>query len=184
MKYRIKLTQLAALVLLVICRPASIRLYITGMALALLGEAFRTWASGNLAKDKALAVSGPYIMVRNPLYFGSFLIGAGFCVAEINLQRPISTAILWTAVLASFIMVYRATILAEEAHLERLFGEEYQRYKQVVPSWLPDFKAFPEALRKNSFTWALFRKNREYLTITGLFLAGVFIGLRPYIKFQ
>ena len=49
----------------------------TGMALA--GLAIRSWAAGTLHKMKELTRSGPYAMVRNPLYVGSFFMMFGFC---------------------------------------------------------------------------------------------------------
>ena len=34
-----------------------------------------------LEKDRELAVSGPYAFTRNPLYFGSFVVGLGAAAA-------------------------------------------------------------------------------------------------------
>ncbi|HUT86260.1 MAG TPA: methyltransferase, partial [Elusimicrobiales bacterium] len=78
MKYRIKITQMATLVLLLIAKPFSWKLFIAGLVIISLGEAIRLWASGYLKKDKELAVTGPYRIVRHPLYVGSFLIALGF----------------------------------------------------------------------------------------------------------
>src|SRR4051794_8366501 len=47
----------------------------------LVGCALRSWAAGYLLKGKRVAVGGPYAFVRNPLYVGSFILGAGFCLA-------------------------------------------------------------------------------------------------------
>ena len=42
-----------------------------GMAVAAVGVCFRLWASGYLEKNVRVARSGPYRVVRHPLYFGS-----------------------------------------------------------------------------------------------------------------
>jgi protein-S-isoprenylcysteine O-methyltransferase Ste14 len=52
-----------------------------GGSIAFLGLIIRAWATGHLRKNDRLAVSGPYALTRNPLYFGSFLIGIGFSLA-------------------------------------------------------------------------------------------------------
>ena len=38
------------------------------------------WAAGTIRKNRVLTTHGPYAFTRNPLYFGSFIIGIGFGV--------------------------------------------------------------------------------------------------------
>src|SRR5262245_3386636 len=45
-----------------------------GCALIFAGLAIRTWAAGILRKTRELTTTGPYALIRNPLYVGSFLI--------------------------------------------------------------------------------------------------------------
>ena len=42
-----------------------------GIPVSMLGLAIRAWAAGHLEKNLALAESGPYAHVRNPLYIGT-----------------------------------------------------------------------------------------------------------------
>lgn len=49
-----------------------------GMALLVGGLLLRSWAAGVIEKQSVLAVTGPYALVRHPLYLGSFLIALGF----------------------------------------------------------------------------------------------------------
>src|SRR5207253_870079 len=79
-RWRVPLGFACAALFLVLARPRPLTLIIGG-AVALPGLALRTWASGHLRKNDALAVSGPYAYTRNPLYLGSFLIGLGFTIA-------------------------------------------------------------------------------------------------------
>ena len=77
-----------------------------------------------------LVVQGPYGHVRNPMITGvlAVLLGEALVFG--------STAIaIWAAI---FAVVNHAFFLAyEEPAVERRFGDEYGRYKQNVPRWIP-----------------------------------------------
>ena len=53
-----------------------------GSAIALTGVWIRAISSGHVKKNEELAVSGPYAYTRNPLYFGSIVIAAGFALGR------------------------------------------------------------------------------------------------------
>src|SRR4051812_28446814 len=50
-----------------------------GLGLVLGGLMLRSWAAGTLHKRTELTMSGPYGLVRHPLYIGSFMMMVGFC---------------------------------------------------------------------------------------------------------
>jgi protein-S-isoprenylcysteine O-methyltransferase Ste14 len=77
----------------------------------------------------ALVVEGPYRFTRNPLYLGMTLIYGGIS-ARINA--------FWAILLLPFVLIVirRGVIEREERYLERLFGEEYLRYKARVRRWV------------------------------------------------
>jgi protein-S-isoprenylcysteine O-methyltransferase Ste14 len=52
---------------------------VLGCGLVFAGLAVRSWAAGVLRKTRELTTTGPYALIRNPLYIGSFLIMSGFC---------------------------------------------------------------------------------------------------------
>jgi len=168
MKYRIKLSQLVTLILLAIAKPCSWRLFAAGMTLAAVGECLRVWSSGNLYKDKTLAVSGPYKMTRNPLYAGSFLMALGFSLICLNPAYPARSAALVLAVLLGFKFIYNLQVAAEETHLLDIFGQQYADYKNSVPRYVPALSAFGAALSSDRFTLARMLYNREQMTILGL----------------
>ena len=58
---------------------------IAGFALAVIGQGWRIYAAGVIYKNKQLATTGAYSLVRHPLYLGNFLILAGFTLASGNL---------------------------------------------------------------------------------------------------
>src|SRR5215210_7171832 len=58
------------------------RTLLIGAAIAMLGEAMRIWAAGHLEKGREVTVSGPYRLMRHPLYLGSTVIGLGLAIAS------------------------------------------------------------------------------------------------------
>jgi protein-S-isoprenylcysteine O-methyltransferase Ste14 len=133
-----------------------------GAAIAACGLLIRGYAAGHLRKHKQLAVSGPYAFTRNPLYLGSVLLAAGFCVAS---HSWISTLLL-TAYLAVF---YPAVIRREQAELTALYGAAFVEYAARVPAFWPRFS--PAMASSEHFSWPLYRQNREYEAAIGLVVA-------------
>ncbi len=110
-------------------RP-TVTLMLIGLAIALAGVVVRGWAAGSIRKNRVLTTHGPYAFTRNPLYFGSFLIGVGFGVAS---GEPLILALF----LAFFAIIYGRTMRKEELRLSELFGEEFDRYSGAVPRFMP-----------------------------------------------
>src|SRR4029450_9628308 len=53
-----------------------------GLLVAAFGEAIRVWAAGHLEKSREVTRSGPYRLIRHPLYGGSTVIAAGVVIAS------------------------------------------------------------------------------------------------------
>jgi protein-S-isoprenylcysteine O-methyltransferase Ste14 len=127
-----------------------------GLPVALAGFAFRAMAAGVIRKDSQLATSGPYAWTRNPLYLGSFLLAAGFAVMSGS----------WLAaglLMVPSAVIYPVVIRNEEAHLERLFPDEFRLYRAKVPRFVPHL---PVSFSR-SFSIAQYMRNREYNTLIG-----------------
>jgi protein-S-isoprenylcysteine O-methyltransferase Ste14 len=78
---------------------------------------------------KALVVSGPYRVSRNPIYVADvvFLLGLFLYRGEVAL-------LLYAAV---FVLAVHFVIVShEEPVLERRFGEDYRAYCRKVPRWI------------------------------------------------
>jgi protein-S-isoprenylcysteine O-methyltransferase Ste14 len=130
---------------------------LAGLPVALVGALFRALAAGVIKKDSMLATSGIYALTRNPLYFGSSLLGAGFGIMSAN---EVAAALL----IVPFGVVYPSVILREEEHLARLFPDEFRSYKAKVPRFFPRLTLrFPR-----SFSFNQYVSNREYNTALGL----------------
>ena len=79
-KVRLRIGFLFGIAYLVV-RHADARVALVRPAVAFVGLLIRAWAAGHIVKNEQLTTTGPYAHTRNPLYFGSFLIAAGFALA-------------------------------------------------------------------------------------------------------
>jgi len=132
----------------------------------------RAYAAGHLAKNQKLAMSGPYAWTRNPLYLGSSLMGTGFAVAG-------GSWILALACLVLFAGIYWPVIRREEDYLRREFGEDYIRYAQSVPLFLPRLR---QSEGGEKFQWKQYRKNHEYEALLGYLGVMIFLAFRLWLR--
>ena len=92
-----------------------------------------------------LVTTGPYSLVRNPLYIGNILAVMGLCVlSELFWFMPM--------VFAYFILLYSLVVRYEEYKLSVLFRREYEIYCQKVPRWIPRFSMYQRP-KEEGFTW-------------------------------
>ncbi len=114
-----------------------------GIIPVLGGVVLRFWASSTIFNTgkgtplysrppKALVTTGPYRLIRNPLYLGGFLIYLGIIIVIPSLFLAILGLI-------GLPIIYIG-VIREEKGLETRFGEDYRRYKQRVPRWIPRSK--------------------------------------------
>ncbi len=135
------------------------------LALVAPGLWLRGYASGYVKKNAELATVGPYAHTRNPLYLGSMLIAFGFAAAAAN------WAIL-AALAALFAAIYIPTIQSEEAYLRQNFAG-FEAYARAVPRLWPRLTAATQEAgagadaERGGFSWALYRKHREYNALIG-----------------
>lgn len=109
-----------------------------GMATVVAGELVRLWAVrhiGVISRTRSdrlgpLIATGPFGLVRNPLYTGNVLLWVGFTV---------SAGLLWLApvVIAVLGVEYHAIVRWEERLLEARIGKAYGIYARRVPRWNP-----------------------------------------------
>jgi protein-S-isoprenylcysteine O-methyltransferase Ste14 len=136
-----------------------------GLSLITFGLGLRSWAAGVLRKRKTLTTTGPYSLIRNPLYAGSFSMMFGFCAIIDDMEN------IWI-LLALIVFVYLAQTRYEENCLAKKFSGDWDKYAERTPRFIP------RTLKSNWFAdWKLSNWfiNREYqAVITTLFaLAGL-----------
>lgn len=138
--------------------------FLLGLPLVLLGEALRVWAGGHLTKLTGLAISGPFALCRNPIYIGTFLMTAGYLV----MCNQVSLLILGMAL---FWLFHGGAIAYEEKLLRDKHGEDYIRYCERVPRFIPRLHL---DLGDKRFSVTLLIENCEYIAVLS---AAVIVGL-------
>ena len=101
-----------------------------GLGLAVAGQIFRIYAAGFIHKNKQLATTGPYALVRHPLYLGNFLIMVGFTIAAANLYVALAVIVFW-------LVWYPAAISYEDTKLERIFEDEWRSWSKNIRAVIP-----------------------------------------------
>jgi protein-S-isoprenylcysteine O-methyltransferase Ste14 len=109
-----------------------------GLVLFALGLGFAVWARMHIGRnwgtpmakkdDPELVTSGPYRLVRHPIYSGILVAGAGTAVA-------LSWLWLIGVILVGFYFVYSAT--AEEHYMTEQFPDAYPVYKRSTKMLIP-----------------------------------------------
>lgn len=157
--------------------PLSTPLAVTGLLIIAAGEAVRAWGVhqiGAISRTRSdrtgpLIDTGPFSLVRNPLYLGNILLWVGFAV---------SARLLWFAPVALILLglEYHAIVRWEETVLEERLGDSYRRYMREVPRWIPRFgsQRQSEGLARFSWTDTLYSERGTLIAIVvGLVLLAV-----------
>lgn len=149
---RLRLTTilLAGLLLVVATTERTAAAGIAGLALQLAGFAClacaalaRIWCSVFIAgfKDTQLVRSGPYAMLRHPLYAASMLAMLGVGLTSRSLAITV-------VLLVVFAAIYRAAARSEDRLLHELHRDAFDAYARAVPAFVPRRAActVPEAV--------------------------------------
>ena len=168
------------LMMLYFARPNS-PYFLIGIVLIVIGEIIRlrsvSFAGGETRTmnvgASSICKSGPYSIVRNPLYIGNVMIYVGFAFVAGSVY--VVTISLIT--LIYFLIQYSLIISLEEEALEQKFGDEYISYKRLVPSILPrinntfrNYDTIPSSLAKTIKT--------EKRTLQNILLVSLLLFLR------
>jgi protein-S-isoprenylcysteine O-methyltransferase Ste14 len=158
-RWRVPLGYPVGLACLLLARP-TLPSVAAGGVIALAGLLVRGAAAGHLRRAQALADTGPYARTRNPLYFGSALLAAGFVVAS---HSWIAAVVLG----AYFAVFYPMVMRREEADLRAHYGAAFEEYARRVPLFLPRLRLRGEA-GKMQFSFRQYMRNREYNAAIGV----------------
>ena len=148
--------------------PPSAALTLTGVGLVILGEGVRLWGFrhiGVISRTRSgrlgpLVASGPFALVRNPLYLGNIALWIGFSV---------SARLIWLAPLVALLLAleYHAIARWEEQQLETQLGDPYRQYLARVPRWIPTLgsRAVERATAPYSWREMLFSERGTLIAI-------------------
>jgi protein-S-isoprenylcysteine O-methyltransferase Ste14 len=117
--------------------PGSLAI-VAGLALTMAGELVRLWAVrhiGTISRTRSerlgpLVVTGPFALIRNPLYVGNIALWVGFALAA---------RLTWASFIIGVLLAveYHAIVGWEERLLESRVGQAYGDYLEQVPRWIP-----------------------------------------------
>jgi protein-S-isoprenylcysteine O-methyltransferase Ste14 len=159
----------------------SVPIVAAGVAATAAGELIRLWGVhhiGAISRTRSdrlgpLIDTGPFALIRNPLYVGNILIWVGFAL---------SARLVWLAPVVGVVLAaeYHAIVRWEEQLLTTRLGEAYSAYSARVPRWLPtfsrnerkerkeqDFSARSASSAVKSFSWTetLFSERGTFVAI-------------------
>jgi len=151
---------LAFFVVLITCmKPA---LFFPALLISLFGELIQVWSFASLDKNTELAVKGPYVLTRNPMYLGRFFLLLGFLLLAGRV---------WVIFL--FLVVYYFYIVnrvkREEKKLRQVFGDRYDMYCREVNRFVPSMKNF-QWKPVLFFKWSLFLENNGHWNLVAVIL--------------
>lgn len=120
-------------------RPPSTIVELIGFAITVLGVGFAIWArffigsnwSGTVTvkENHELIRSGPYAIVRHPIYSGITLAALGTAIALGEVRGLIAVVLL--------LIAWRWKWGKEELFMTQQFGEQYTEYKRHVYALIP-----------------------------------------------
>jgi protein-S-isoprenylcysteine O-methyltransferase Ste14 len=137
--------------------------FVPGALLTGGGEALRLWAAGHLRKNRQLTTTGPYAYVKNPLYFGMFLITIGYSAMARN------GYILLAGFVWFFILYAPYKKKQENKKLLSSFGDAWKVYDEAVPDYIPRLSPFP-GRGANRWSWDVVKENSEHETAVAVFI--------------
>ncbi len=106
-------------------------------------------------------MTGPYRLVRNPLYLGSFLMVVGFCLLIGDREN------IWIGT-AALVLLYVPKVRSEEHFLASKFPVEWPQYAASTPRFLPRLTARPSLAGWQLSQWL---KSREYNAVVATLAA-------------
>jgi protein-S-isoprenylcysteine O-methyltransferase Ste14 len=138
---------------------------VLGMAVRLFttGTAPRGTSGRNTRQQKAavLNTTGPYSVVRHPLYLGNYLIGLGMSLFTRTWFLPVIVSL-------AALLYYERIAAREEQFLESRFGDAFREWAARVPALLPRLAGWRSAELPFSLPRAL---NREFYAISEIMVA-------------
>jgi protein-S-isoprenylcysteine O-methyltransferase Ste14 len=152
--------------------PFSWTLVLSGVVLTIGGEVVRLLAVrqiGAISRTRSerlgpLVASGPFGLVRNPLYIGNILIWCGFAM---------TARLVWAAPVIAILLLaeYHAIVGWEEQLLEARHGRSYREYAANVPRWMPKLRMMSDSNGREDVDTATFSWRETLFSERGTLIA-------------
>jgi protein-S-isoprenylcysteine O-methyltransferase Ste14 len=129
---------LPILMILLLAGSPTARTATIGTLMIIAGQVIRIYTVSFLGEDGAsrdgqterIISHGPFAIIRNPLYAGNMTIIVGVVIY-------LGSVIFGLLALGYFAFQYHCIVKYEESLLLAKYGDEYQRYMERVPAWIP-----------------------------------------------
>ncbi len=126
--------------------------------------------SGRNTKEQVantLNSSGMYSMLRHPLYLGNYLIWFGIALSTFSIFFILIMSLL-------FWLYYERIMIAEERFLEKKFGDDFIKWSNTLPAFIPNIFNFRKSSIPFSFITIL---RREYASVLSCIVGFLFVEL-------
>jgi protein-S-isoprenylcysteine O-methyltransferase Ste14 len=153
--------------------------YLAVAAVMVVASVLRMWSGSVLTSHRMMAfrvqrdsliTTGPYGVVRNPIYLADFLAYCAFaaCLKPVGLVLPVL-----------FYAHYSRLVAFEEKALRQRFPQAFPSYARAVPRFIPrlaSLRRLLSAARDTEITLDGFRHNALYLLFVPGFVAAAATG--------
>jgi protein-S-isoprenylcysteine O-methyltransferase Ste14 len=145
-----------------------------GIRLLTVGTAPRGTSGRNTREQKAdtLNTTGPYSVVRHPLYLGNYLIALGLACVSRTWYLPVIVTL-------AALLYYERIAAREEQYLEEKFGDAFRSWADQVPAVFPRLARYRAPALPFRWKVALAREFYALFLVTAAFL--VLDALESYV---
>lgn len=152
--------------------------FICSIILSVIGFLIRFYTIGTTPKGTSgrntkeqvantLNSSGMYSMLRHPLYLGNYLIWLGISLSTLSIFFVLIMSLL-------FWLYYERIMIAEERFLEKKFGDDFIKWSNTLPAFIPNVFNFKKSSTPFSFITIL---RREYASVLSCVIGFLFVEL-------
>jgi protein-S-isoprenylcysteine O-methyltransferase Ste14 len=165
---------LSVVFVVVLAHYADASLLLPAFAVSLVGEFIQLWSFASLVKNDQLTARGPYVLVRNPMYLGRFVLILGLVLLLNNIYLTAAYCVLYY-----FYMANR--VQREENRLAQMLGDPYLGYCRHTSRFIPSLAGFAnpavwffrwDVLRRNNGQWNLLAMLAAYAVLYVYFFYG------------
>ncbi|MFQ6036688.1 MAG: phosphatase PAP2 family protein [Sedimentisphaerales bacterium] len=150
---------------------------VIGFILVFTGAFIRFWARGHFRRGR-LITTGPYALLRHPLYLGSLLVIAGV-LFQLN-DWSFNGAV----ILPTFALFHGAAIIYEERALSKRFGREWETYRAKVPAVIPSLRNWPLPRPSVKWSWKVYLTTPEVKATLWLLTLPLWIEIIEDVVFE
>ncbi len=157
--------------------------YLIVAVMMVVASLLRMWAGSILTSQREMAfkvqksrlsTSGPYTLVRNPIYLADFIayIALAICLKPAGLLLPVLIYIHYTQL-----------VIYEEKSLQQQFGKRFLAFKRSTPRFIPSFSSirrFVSQIGSFKINMDGFRHNALYLLFIPGFIVTAYSGSLIY----